>query len=412
MGSELNAPKTVLFVGRRRAAFDAARALGLAVVCVDEKPPGRGAGPGVRFLHHDLDPQADWARVAEAVSGDRSLEPDGDWNRSIGVEANPRGAGGRTSEDRPIAAVYALTERAVEPAARLRRALGQGDGVATARRVTDKLAMKRAIRAAGLACARFVDAERGLSPAELIAELGLPMVQKARVGSGGRLTRLCLAPGEVRRLDPGWMAEAYVDGVEMSVETLVAGGQPIFTNPTEYFRVRWANIVPAALEPATLRAVEDLNARTIEALGVEEGFTHLELFLTPDGPIFSELAQRPPGGHITDLIALAYGFDPWQAWLRLGLGERPELPAAATRTAGVWIFHPGPGTVAEIAGVDTARALPGVHRLALRLRPGDRVAERVGAGQEAGHVVVTGRDRDQVARRLERAYRAVRIMLA
>jgi len=50
---------------------------------------------------------------------------------------------------------------------------------------------------------------------------------------GGR--ELCVArtAGEVASaFRPGLLAEAFVDGVEMSVESLLAGGELLFRNPT------------------------------------------------------------------------------------------------------------------------------------------------------------------------------------
>lgn len=377
--------RTVVFVGRRRLPLRAARRLGLAVVCVDEGTAGKRQAQGIALLlKRSFTPgQSDWAEVAGRLQ----------------------------SIDLPIAAVFALTERSVVPAAEIARRLGlPGNGVETAVRTTDKLAMKRAIEDAGLRHAHYADAEDGLDADELIDELGLPLVIKGRISSGGRQNLILRERRELpRRLRAGWMAESFIEGVEMSVESFLQGGQIVFTNLTEYFRVRWANILPAPLDPATHKNVLDLNKKALEALGIEEGFTHLELFLTPEGPVFGEIAARPPGGHITEMMALAYGFDPWEAWLRLGLGEAVDFPATAVRSAGVWVLHPGAGIVRTIAGIGAARALPGVEKIELRLRPGQRVAERVGAGQESGYLLVTGRDREEVAERLLAAHRAIRI---
>jgi biotin carboxylase len=317
----------------------------------------------------------------------------------------------QASADHRIAAVFPLTEAAVLPAARIRRHLGlAGDPPAVAERATDKLEMKRAVSRAGIPCARFACAADGLEPGELIERLGLPMVLKDRVGSGGRYARLVVRRHELTEpLASGRIAESFVDGVEMSVESLVANGRPTFVNATEYFRVRWANIVPARLPPTTLRAVLDLNDRALAAIGIERGFTHMEVFLTPAGPVFGELAARPPGGYVMDLIELAYGFDPWREWLRLGLGQEPSALPAASRAAGVWLWHPGAGVVAGVGGVEEARAVPGVERLRVRVAAGMEIGERVGSGQEAGHVMVVGRDRDEVAERLELAHGMVGI---
>ncbi|HEX9731102.1 MAG TPA: ATP-grasp domain-containing protein [Thermoanaerobaculia bacterium] len=376
----------VLFVGRRGPALAAARALDLDVVCVDEKPPGRKeAAVLADFVPCRLeDPQTDW-----------------------------RGLARRAANGRRVGAVFALTERAVVPAAELRLRLGLGgDSPEAARRSTDKVEMKRAAAGAGIPCARFIDGGQNLRVDELVAELGLPVVFKGRVSSGGRQNRIFRRRDEIRRKPRrGWMAEGFVDGVEMSLEALVARGRTVFVNATEYFRVRWANILPAVLPEDVLAAVADLNQRVLAAVGIDTAFTHLELFLTPEGPVFGEIAARPPGGHITELIELAYGFDPWQAWLRLGLGEDVSLPARASRAAGVWVLHPGKGVVRSVSGLEQARAVPGVEDVRLRVRPGTTVARRVGAGQEVGAVVVTGRDRDEVAQRLLAAHERLRIEL-
>lgn len=383
MSSDASRP-AVLFVGRRRPALAAARALDLDVVCVDEKPPGRKESAALAdFVPCRFgDPRTDWRELTR-----------------------------RAADGRRVGAVFALTERAVVPAAELRLRLGLGgDSPEAARRSTDKIEMKRTIAGAGIPCARFVDGGQNLRVDELVAELGLPLVFKGRVSSGGRQNRIFRQRDEIRRKPrSGWMAEGFVDGVEMSVESLVAGGRTVFVNATEYFRVRWANILPAVLPQDVLAAVTALNERVVEAIGIDTAFTHLELFLTPAGPVFGEIATRPPGGHITELIELAYGFDPWQAWLRLGLGEDVPLPERAERTAGVWVLHPGKGVVRAVSGLAEARALPGVEEIRLRVKPGSTVAERVGAGQEVGAVVVTGRDRDEVAERLLAAHGRLRI---
>ena len=374
--------RPVVAVGLRPGALDAADRLGRPVAAAVEAPPGPvRASRLARVTVEAFDaPPARWARVADALRG---LDP---------------------------AAVVALTERSVVPAAHLRAALGlPGLSVEAARNCSDKRAMKRAVRDAGLPCARFVGAEDGLSGAEIVDRLGLPLVLKTAVGSGGRGTVVVREPGAMpARLEAGWMAEAFVDGVEMSVEALVAGGEVVFVNPTQYLEPAWASLVPAQLERGTLEAVRGLEAAARAALGVADGITHLELFLTPDGPVFSEMAARPPGGHLMPLMALAYGADPWEALLRAALGEPAAFPAPE-RAAAVRILHPWPGVVRAVEGLDAARSLPGVEAVSVRVRPGDVLGAREGTGQEAGHILVVGDTAGDAEARLEAAAAAVRI---
>jgi len=307
-------------------------------------------------------------------------------------------------------AIVALTEKAVVPAARARDALGvPGMGVATALRCSDKAMMKDAARRHGIPCADFEALMPGAPLDGVATRLGLPLVLKRREGSGGRgqylLRALDLAPW----VPPNYIAERFVKGAEISIDSIVAEGRPLFANPTEYFVPGFANIVPAALDPVALRAALDLNERMIAAMAIERGFTHCELYLTAEGPVFGEIAARPPGGHIMRLLRYAYAFDPWEAHLRVELGETPALPRAAKRWAGAWVLHPGQGRVREVGGVEEARAVPGVRGVQVRVQPGELVRPREGLGQDIGWIEAVGGTRDEVVQALRSAHARLRI---
>lgn len=292
---------------------------------------------------------------------------------------------------RPVA-VAALTEATVVPAARLREALGlHGLPVTTARACTEKALMKRTVSAAGVAVAPFVTAGECQHRDALVERLGLPLVIKREYGSGGREMRVVHDVTEMPGIvDAGWMAEAFIDGVEMSVESFVACGEPLFVNFTQYREPRWANIVPADATKLPVDELLRMNRRVIEVLGIERGMTHMEVFLTRNGLVFGEIAARPPGGRIMELLELAYGFDPWRAFFAVESGERPALPQRPKQVAGMRIVHPGPGTVLSVAGDGDVRSQPGFVDLHCTVRPGKRLGAREGAGQSAGHAVFAG----------------------
>ena len=365
--------RTVVFVGLRSGALDAAERLGLRVVAVVETQPGpRTRARLAALVEASFDrPEAFGAEVAEAV---RRFAP---------------------------AAVVALTERSVVPAAHLRAALGlPGLSVGAARRCTDKAEMKRAVRAAGLACADTLEAG-----ADRVAErLGLPLVLKTRSGSGGRGTRVLRDASEVpERVPDGWLAESFVEGVEMSVEQMVHGGEAIFFNPTQYLIPAWASLMPAPFRPSEGKRLQAFADAARHALGVEHGMVHLELFLTPQGPVFGELAARPPGGYLMPMIRQAYGFEPWDAVLQMELGDRVRLRRTAVQTAAAWIVHPGAGTVRAVGDLRGARQMPGVEEAVLRVGVGDRVSARLGTGEEVGHILRTGSTASEVEARIQAA---------
>jgi biotin carboxylase len=373
----------MVFVGKRDGALAAAQRLGVEVVLVVERAPRR-TPPIVRAVIEHPFSSDDWRGVA------RRLRTFGD----------PEG-------------VLALTESAVLPAALLRHELAlHGLQPAQAHACMDKAAMKQAVAASGLRCARFVTAEDALSAGEIVARLGLPLVVKPARSSGGRgVRRIDALAGLPPRLPAGHMAESFVHGIEMSVESLVHDGTPVFVNVTEYYEPRWANLIPADLAEPERVALLDLNRRAIHALGIERGITHVEAFLGPQGLHFGELAARPPGGHLMELIELVYGFDPWESCIELER-DRPVAPMQIARCyAGVRVLHPGAGIVVRVIGLEEIEALPQLARLVCRAQEGDAIAERVGTGQEVGYVVFRAAQRAAVATALDAARRIIRFEL-
>ena len=385
----------VVLVGHRKGAIAALRRMGRpAIVLVPASTP-RDVRSDVVLASRTIDVRGGPAELIAAARG--AIDEAG---------AEP-------------AAVVALAERTVVAAARLRAELGlPGNDRETALACADKRRMKEVASAAGIPTARWVEVRAGTRPDGLVDTLGLPIVLKPRRDSGGRGQSVVrraedLAPA-LAGLDasgPGHLAESFVEGVESSVECFVEGGRVAFANTTEYLVPRHANILPSDPGPAARAEVVDLTERVIEALGVERGITNTEVFRTAAGPVLGEIAIRPPGGRLMALIKRAWGFDPWEALLRIELGERFEFPAEPKRVAGVHILHPGVGRITAIEGVEAARAVPNVRRVKLKVAVGDVVTERVGSGQDIGSIQAEAGTRDGVAEALTRASAALRVEL-
>lgn len=361
-----------LLVGSRDGAIAALRRRGLGVVLVAERrPSARTRALLEEVVVVDF---ADPAAAADAVA------------RRLG-DRRPRGV--LAAIERSVPSAAALAERYDLPGLR------RGE----AELFRDKVAMKSRAAAHGIPIAahRLITAD--VSASQLVAELGLPLVLKPRSASGSRDVVIARSLAEVeahRVIDH--VAEEFVRGVEMSVESIVRGGDIVFHNPTEYLIHGHANIVPAGITDAHLARVLDFNARVLRAFGVRDGMTHLELFITQMGEVFGEIAARPPGGYLMNLLAASYGFDPWEALVDIALGERARaaLPTAAIASSAALIVHPGEGEVARVRGLAEIAALPGVREVHCTLRPGDRVRTRRGLGEASGRVLITAEDREHL----------------
>jgi hypothetical protein len=198
----------------------------------------------------------------------------------------------------------------------------------------------------------------------------------------------------------GQILEKFVDAPEVSVESFIGSGEVLFQNITEYAQKARINVVPGSVTGTTHEAVLDLNRRVLQALDIKWGMTHLEVYLTREGPLFGEIALRPPGGYIMDLLRLAWGFDPWIAYVATELARPFAFPSRPLAHAAAIILHPGEGTVSEIRGLEQVRAMESVVSAAIRIRPGARIEARTSVGRDVGHVLMRTRSRSDLRRTL------------
>jgi len=310
----------------------------------------------------------------------------------------------------PFTHVIACTESAVVAASHARRVLGARlFNHTTAHRCHDKLAMKTELSRFGVPMTEFVDGNREQDWERLRETLGSPLVVKNRQSSGGHGIDVIGEGVEPRVPLRHRIVEQFVDLPEASVESFVVDGAVVFENVTEYFRKQHVNIVPAPLTIDRPGGVRRISRKVIESLRVSWGVTHMEAFLRPAGPLFGEIALRPPGGYIMDLIGLAYGFDAWRAFVSVELGLPFDFPAEPDAFAAAVVLHPGAGRVTRISGRKAVRLHPNVVRLRLPTRVGDLVDVRRNVGKNIGHVLLRAPDRETLLRAIAEVDDTLRI---
>ncbi len=111
------------------------------------------------------------------------------------------------------------------------------------------------------------------------------------------------------------LMESHLDGWEFAVEAWVHNGRICFLNISEYVTLGYSVFVPATPElekyrPEITRQVEKL----IKTFDIDFGFIHPEYFVTSDGEMyFGEVAYRPPGFKVFELLERTYGFNAYHA---------------------------------------------------------------------------------------------------
>ena len=114
-----------------------------------------------------------------------------------------------------------------------------------------------------------------------------------------------------------------------------------------------------------------MGEEVLAALGFQTGFTHMEWFRTPSGEaVFGEIAARPPGAHLVDLMNYACDIDVFTGWAEAtchgSFSQRVERKYNAA-----WIYKRarGQGRIQRIEGLAPLMAELGEHVKVLDLLP-------------------------------------------
>jgi biotin carboxylase len=333
---------------------DAARTLGVDLVCASEKPSTLETLAPDGLLTLDF---ADPERAAAVVA---------DWSKA-----------------RPLAAVVGVDDVTAAAAAAIAARLGlRASTPAAVAAARDKFQMRQCLAAAGVPVPRFrrialaenpVLAARGvefpcvLKPLSLSASRGVIRANTTEqfVVAFKRIAALLVRDdvtvvGEAARYV---LAEEYVPGLEVALEGLLIRGRlhvlALFDKPDPLegpFFEETIYVTPSRLPEAVQSAITATTAAACAALGLTEGPVHAELRVNDDGPWVLEIAARSIGGLCSRTLRFGTGMTLEEIILRHALGwpiatlER-ERPAAGV----MMIPIPRGGVLRQVHGLEDAK---------------------------------------------------------
>ncbi|MFD9435745.1 ATP-grasp domain-containing protein [Streptomyces sp. NPDC060002] len=335
---------------------------------------------------------------------------------------------------RPVAAVVPGLEYAVPATAALAEKLGlPGATEAAAQALRDKVRLREVSGAGGVRNPRWREVHGPadildfagdepvvVKPANRQASVGVQLLDSVDAATAAQAWERTSSAAEYeqvpdRQLAWRFLAEERLRGPEFSVEALVRRGEIIFANITAKtvvpgpYPVELGHLLPAPLDQDTQTAFETAMRALVASIGFQTGILHAEWILTESGPTLVESAGRCPGDYLIDLVDLAYGTRIRLTLIDLLAGRPVTLPRAARQTSAIRFLAAGPGTVTEVAGVDTAQGLPGVHVAEVDVEAGQEVRPWASSWDRAGHVIATGPDADTTRQRVLDADAAIRI---
>jgi hypothetical protein len=295
-----------------------------------------------------------------------------------------------------------------------------GLGYEAALNFRDKARMKTVLQNAGLPCARHRLATHPEDAFAFANEAGYPLVLKPPAGAGARATYRCddeKMLGEcVSSMRPSpkepVLVEEFITGEEHSFDSVVLGGRIVWYSVNEYYPspievlrhpwIQWCVVTPREVEDVRYQGIREAAGPALSVLGLQNGFSHMEWFLRPNGRIaISEVGARPPGAQFTTLISYAHDFDLYREWARLMVRDRFDPPPRRYAVGAAYLRGQGAGDrVKTIHGVEEARREVGDLVVESKLpKPGQAPS---GTYEGEGYVILRHPQTDVVRRGLKR----------
>ncbi len=233
----------------------------------------------------------------------------------------------------------------------------------------DKEIMKRVLDDAGIRTPKHASATTVAGVREAAQTIGYPLIVKPIAGAGSANTYRIESDSDLESVLPALRGvpevsvEEFVQGEDYTFDTICANGR-VAHHSIAFYRPR-ALVQKTALwiSPQTV-VVRDVDAphlepgramgrQVLEALGFETGYTHMEWYRTPSGEaVFGEIAARPPGARLVDLINFASDVDTYRGWAEVVCnGEFTQSVDRKFNAA--WIFKraQGHGRIQRIDGL-------------------------------------------------------------
>jgi biotin carboxylase len=388
---------------RTQDFLDAARTLGVDIVCASEKPSTFEAHAPDNLLTLDFaDPDAAAAKVADL------------------------------SSRRPLNAVVGVDDLTTVVAAAIAERLGlRGSAVAAVAAARDKYQMRQCLAAGGVPIPRFRRialkddpflAARGvafpcvLKPLALSASRGVIRANNVDqfIAAFRRIAALLQRDDVEVSGDAGQflLAEQYLPGVEVALEGLLMGGAlhtlALFDKPDPLegpFFEETLYVTPSRLPADAQGAIERVAGAACVALGLTEGPVHAELRVNAGGPWVLEVAARSIGGLCSRTLRFGTGMTLEEIILRHALGWPIDSLARERRPAGVMMIPiPRAGRLQAVRGTEAAGAVPGIEDVTITAHAGQDLVPLPEGWQYLGFIFARADTPDAVEAALRDAH--------
>lgn len=362
-------------------------------------------------------------------------DPWGDGALALRFE-DPESAAAALARQTAVDGVVALGDRpgyiAALAAERMGLRYSSPDAVAASR---NKFLARERFRAAGLPVPRFQRVALAEDPEEAARQMRYPCVLKPLglsasrgviranepqefVAAFRRIEKI-LGDPDIARLhedqDRFLQVEEFVEGREFALEGILTGGRlrvlALFDKPDPLdgpFFEETIYTTPSREDGATQKAIVEATQSAVHALGLTEGPMHAEMRVNAGGVWMLEVAARPIGGLCARVLP---GLE--DLILRHAAGDDPGELAMSTPASGVMMVPiPREGIYVDVAGIEEARAEPGVEDVVITAKQGQRLVPLPEGASYLGFIFARGETAGEAELALRRAHEHLRFQIA
>ncbi len=306
------------------------------------------------------------------------------------------------------------------------------NSVASVYAARNKFVMRQMLAAANAATPRFVKYSSSTPPQQVLPEIFFPCVLKPLLLSGSRgvmrantREEFCAAFLRLKKLlhrreffdvkdtaAKEILVEEYIPGIEVAVEALLIEGEltplALFDKPDPLegpFFEETIYVTPSRLSLSTQEKIFAATAQAATALGMKHGPVHAELRINDNGVWVIEIAARTIGGLCSHTLRFGTGMSLEELVLRHALGMEIHAFTRETQAAGVMMMPiPRGGELHAVAGVEEARAIPGIEEVTITAKIGHLLVPLPEGASYLGFIFGRGLRAEEVEAALRRAH--------
>lgn len=219
--------------------------------------------------------------------------------------------------------------------------------------------------------------------------------------------------------EPIVLLEEYMIGDEVSVESVSFNGETTIIGITDksltgkpYF-IENAHMFPAKISEDERISLEKYAIDVLNAVGFDNGISHMEVKLTKNGPRVVEINPRTPGNYIVELIKHVTEIELLKIFVELALGNKPIIEKKETKikSASVMFIVPeSEGVIQRIDGIDYLRKDKNVLRYQIMNCDNKYVKTSVDNDCYLGHIITKDEDGKNARQYAERAMEHIKLI--